>query len=565
MSAQYNNGQGLEQSSTPAPGDAQQQASQQPPQSQQQQQQGSQQPQITQQPVAQLGGSEFLTPLPIPNPPSATASTSSSPPKTLWMGDLDPWSDEEAIENLWDSLGKRVLVKLIKAKRGTPAANLNTGHAGYCFVEFENYDEAKSALALNGSLIPNTTRQFRLNWASGATLSSPIPQSPEYSLFVGDLSPSTTEAHLLALFQTHFKSVKTVRVMTDPITGTSRCFGFVRFSDEEERRRALTEMSGVWCAGRPLRVALATPRSQANNMGGANVMGGQFPGQFPGAQFAQQQQQPDMMMYQYQQVPPSMQFYDQDGTGAGAPGPGPVVPPVNGGPGSIQSISYSDPNNTTVFVGGLAAGVTENMLATLFQPFGPIVHIKIPPNKGCGFIRFEKREDAVDAINAMQGFVIGGSRIRLSWGRQQNQQRLQMAMAAAMQGNGLPPAGVAPPQMGGAPAPGPQQLSPGMAPPPVGVPPQSAGMGGLPGTAPFAMQMVPPVNTMYMMPPGDQKFGGYDQFGQVDPQQYQPQQMEQYETGEKEESPETRGDAESGSKLEEMYKAAVAGKLDSLH
>ena len=51
--------------------------------------------------------------------------------------------------------------------------------------------------------------------------------------------------------------------MTDPISGKSRCFGFVRFTEELERQRALIEMNGAWFAGRPLRVALATPRNVA--------------------------------------------------------------------------------------------------------------------------------------------------------------------------------------------------------------------------------------------------------------------------------------------------------------
>jgi RNA recognition motif-containing protein len=441
-----------------------------------------QQPQVIPQ-VAQLADQDFLVNLPVPNPPTATSQTSSSPPKTLWMGDLDPWSDEESIINLWLSLGKRVLVKLIKAKKGTPAATLNTGHAGYCFIEFETYDDAKSALSLNGSQIPNTSRTFRLNWASGATLSSQIVQSPEYSLFVGDLSPSTTEAHLLALFQTRFKSVKTVRVMTDPTTGTSRCFGFVRFSDEDERTTALNEMSGVWCAGRPLRVALATSRNAANaNNQMINSLGlGNAPppsayvgippplssgnnNQFgnPGASGAlDQYQQPpqgssnnDMYMYQHQQIPPPpLQFYHPDQQAPPIPPTGQFIsgsiphlvnpdgtpatgsnssgnlnssrlPPPNGP--LMQSVPYSDPNNTTVFVGGLAPGVPEQTLAELFQPFGNIFNVKIPPGKGCGFIKFEKREDAEAAIAAMQGFPIGGSRVRLSWGRQQNNQRYQM-------------------------------------------------------------------------------------------------------------------------------------------
>lgn len=489
------------------------------------------------QPMAQLAGQDFMTPLPIPNPPSATASTSSSPPRTLWMGDLDPWSDEEAILNLWESLGKRVLVKLIRAKRGTPAATLNTGHAGYCFIEFETYDDAKSVLALNGSPVPNTNRLFRLNWASGATLSSPIPQSPEHSLFVGDLSPSTTEAHLLALFQTHFKSVKTVRVMTDPITGTSRCFGFVRFSDEEERRRALTEMSGVWCAGRPLRVALATPRTQLPQGGILNgAFSSQHFSQFSGQQ--QSQHTSDMVMFPYQQSS-SMPFYTADAQQQLllSPQQSHVVQQPQSAPAqtSPQSASYTDPSNTTVFVGGLVTGVTEQTLAALFQPFGSIIHIKIPQNKGCGFIRFENREDAVNAINAMQGFSIGGSRVRLSWGRQQNQQRLPMSMAAAMQGSPIPLSSV-----------GSQQSAP-----------LSSG---------YPQQMMAPASNMFYMP-AEQKFA-YDNpgFPTHDQQQF-TQQLDYDDTSAHDNSGASNGTPETDgvSKLQEMYNAAVAGKLDSLN
>ncbi|GMM32808.1 Ngr1 protein [Saccharomycopsis crataegensis] len=365
----------------------------------------------------------FITTFPIPAPPVATAATSSIPPKTLWMGDIDPYSDEETIGQIWSNLGKNVLVKLIKAKKGTPAAALNTGHAGYCFIEFDTHEEAMMALSLNGTKIPNSNnRVFRLNWASSATLSTPIPQSPEYSLFVGDLAPTTTEAHLLSLFQAHFKTVKTVRVMTDPTTGASRCFGFVRFSDESERRDALIKMQGIWCAGRPLRVALATPRNASvSNVNAAaaavNMMGGPPVG-IPGS-FSQ-----DMMMYNPYGANPAMaaaamqQYY---GGPSNTPGQGGLNSGNNSG--GNYSGGFSDPNNTTVFIGGLASGVPESTLLSLFQPFGAIIHVKIPPGKGCGFVKFRTREDAEAAIAGMQGFAIAGSRVRLSWGRSQNPAR----------------------------------------------------------------------------------------------------------------------------------------------
>ncbi|OIW24655.1 hypothetical protein CONLIGDRAFT_692122 [Coniochaeta ligniaria NRRL 30616] len=50
----------------------------------------------------------------------------------------------------------------------------------------------------------------------------------------------------------------------------------------------------------------------------------------------------------------------------------------------------------------------------------PLHRLKIPPGKGCGFVQFVHRHAAEMAINQMQGYPIGNSRVRLSWGRSQN-------------------------------------------------------------------------------------------------------------------------------------------------
>ncbi|KAG0145455.1 hypothetical protein CROQUDRAFT_671752 [Cronartium quercuum f. sp. fusiforme G11] len=78
----------------------------------------------------------------------------------------------------------------------------------------------------------------------------------------------------------------------------------------------------------------------------------------------------------------------------------------------------NDPSNTTVFVGGLPACISEETLKTFFQNFGEITYVKIPPNKGCGFVQYVRRADAEAAMLKMHDFPIHGkSRIRLSWGR----------------------------------------------------------------------------------------------------------------------------------------------------
>jgi RNA recognition motif-containing protein len=175
--------------------------------------------------------------------------------------------------------------------------------------------------------------------------------------------------------------------MTDPISGMSRGYGFVRFADEGDQQRALTEMQGVYCGNRPMRISTATPK---NKSGGSGPPGMPLPGAMGGGMAA-----PGMYSMG---APPPMGYY-------GAP------QPMN---------QFTDPNNTTVFVGGLSGYVTEDELRSFFQGFGEITYVKIPPGKGCGFVQFVQRHAAEMAINQMQGYPIGNSRVRLSWGRSQN-------------------------------------------------------------------------------------------------------------------------------------------------
>ncbi|KAJ6579328.1 hypothetical protein B0H10DRAFT_1734581, partial [Mycena sp. CBHHK59/15] len=84
-----------------------------------------------------------------------------------------------------------------------------------------------------------------------------------------------------------------------------------------------------------------------------------------------------------------------------------------------ERLTSTDPYNTTVFVGGLNPLVGEATLRTLFVPFGKIHCVKVPVGKHCGFVQFVRKADAERAIEKMQGLPVGGSRIRLNWGRSQ--------------------------------------------------------------------------------------------------------------------------------------------------
>lgn len=359
--SQENNGNGMQQPGPPNQGMA-------PPPGQQMQQQGGQEG-GSPAPFAQQGGVE-----------GSTGSVSGDAKTTLWMGELEPWIDENFIRSVWFGMGEQVNVKMIRDKF--------SGNAGYCFIDFASPAAAAKALSLNGSMIPNTSRPFKLNWASGGGLADRRDdRGPEYSIFVGDLGPEVNEYVLVSLFQARFPSCKSAKIMTDPISGMSRGYGFVRFADESDQQRALTEMQGVYCGNRPMRISTATPK---NKSGGGGPAGMPMPG----------------------------------GMGAGMAAPGMYgmgAPPPLGYYGAPQPMNqFTDPNNTTVFVGGLSGYVTEDELRSFFQGFGEITYVKIPPGKGCGFVQFVQRHAAEMAINQMQGYPIGNSRVRLSWGRSQN-------------------------------------------------------------------------------------------------------------------------------------------------
>lgn len=107
-------------------------------------------------------------------------------------------------------------------------------------------------------LTEGTSLRYRLNWGAGGKR---IEQAPEYSVFVGDLSPEVTDAELKSTFLEKYASVLGAKVVTNPMTGSSKSFGFIRFGDEQERDEALTAMNGAACCGRPIRVAPATKRT----------------------------------------------------------------------------------------------------------------------------------------------------------------------------------------------------------------------------------------------------------------------------------------------------------------
>ncbi|CAN0846666.1 Polyadenylate-binding protein RBP47 [Linum grandiflorum] len=285
--------------------------------------------------------------------------------KTVWVGDLLVWMDETYVHNCFSHTGEVSSVKVIRNKQ--------TGQSeGYGFVEFYSHATAEKVLqTYNGCAMPNTDQPFRLNWASFAGDRRAEPNS-DLSIFVGDLAADVTDSMLQETFSSKYASVKGAKVVIDSNTGRSKGYGFVRFSDESERSRAMVDMNGVYCSSRPMRIGVATPKKASP----------------------------------YQQ-----QYASQAMVLAGGGGHGSNGSSAQGAHGDGES------TNTTIFVGGIDSDVSEEDLRQPFSEFGDVVSVKIPVGKGCGFVQFASRKSAEEALDGLNGSVIGKQTVRLSWGR----------------------------------------------------------------------------------------------------------------------------------------------------
>lgn len=312
-------------------------------------------------------------------------SSANSRKATLWVGELDAYTDENFVRNnmFAQFLNHVTNVKVLRDR-------VTMLPLGYGFVDFDSAEVAEAALnSLNGLTVPGAPhKKYRLNWAmhnAGINRSDPS-QGQTYQMFVGDLDSEVTDMHLDSAFRPRYPSVHSTRVVMDLNTGRSKGFGFVKFTDYSEWRRALEEMNGVHLLSKPMRVAEAQQRSRTA-------------------------QPPQQLL----------------GMGYGMPAAYLQQPNVD-----PSSVAGADAENTTVYVGNLDPSVTAEQLRATFSPCGEIVNIRIPQGKNCGFLIYSKKEFADRAIKTMNGIRVGQNNVRLSWGYSSSKNQQQQPAVSMM-------------------------------------------------------------------------------------------------------------------------------------
>ena len=150
---------------------------------------------------------------------------------TLWMGDIKPWMTQIFILNSFNHFGfYPKSIKIIHDKKSNLPLN-------YCFINFDSINIANTALnKLNGIKIPNTEFRFRLNWANKNFENF-------QNVYVGNISPYTTDVELYNLFKQRYPSVLYANIVRE--NKGKKNYGFVYFAKDEEYNKCLNEMNGI--------------------------------------------------------------------------------------------------------------------------------------------------------------------------------------------------------------------------------------------------------------------------------------------------------------------------------
>lgn len=288
---------------------------------------------------------------------------------------------QEEVKSLFSSIGEVESCKLIRDKV--------TGQSlGYGFVNYQRSDDAEKAVStFNGLRLQNKTIKVSFARPSSDAIKGA-------NLYVSGLSKSMTQQDLESLFSS-FGQIITSRILCDNITGLSKGVGFIRFDQRCEAERAIQALNGTTPKGATEAITVKF----ANNPSNMN------------------------------KTLPSLAAYLQPQPNRRFPGPihhptgrfrfSPLTGDLLGN--TILPTNAINGSGWCIFVYNLAPETEENVLWQLFGPFGAVQSVKVIKDlqtnkcKGFGFVTMTNYDEAVVAIQSLNGYTLGNRVLQVSF------------------------------------------------------------------------------------------------------------------------------------------------------
>lgn len=279
-----------------------------------------------------------------------------------------------------------VFSKFGKLKESTVLRDHNSRESKGCgFVKFAHLTNAVDCIReTNGKLVVDASiGAIQVQFANGEVerlgLSTDQVEPPPVKLFVGCLPEAFGPEQLLALFEPFGDVVETF-VLTDPESGSSKGSGFVKMRTKADAQAAIQALNKTLPSTgeescKPLEVRLAVSRLQ---------------------------RQRKQVTHKQPQRPPTV-----------------VAPRI---PSPVEACSVSTkagPPGCNVFVFHVPPEWGEFHLRQLFSNYGYLLSATIVRDKhtsmsrGFGFVSFDNPYSAQSAVLHLNGFMVGGKRLKV--------------------------------------------------------------------------------------------------------------------------------------------------------
>lgn len=327
---------------------------------------------------------------------------------------------QEEIRSLFSSIGELESCKLIRDKV--------TGQSlGYGFVNYVRQDDAERAInQLNGLRLQNKTIKVSYARPSSEAIKGA-------NLYVSGLPKSMTQQDLEGMFRA-YGSIITSRILCDNITGLSKGVGFIRFDQRIEAERAIQKLNGTIPEGAAEPITVKFANNPSNNNKAVPPLAAYLspltrryggPIHHPAGRFRYIPLSPltrhSLVFPQVKTIDslpeePSNLAQDMKSKLVYSPGSGDNLLGNSLLPGSALNGS-----GWCIFVYNLAPETEENILWQLFGPFGAVQNVKVIRDlqtnkcKGFGFVTMTNYDEAVVAIQSLNGYTLGNRVLQVSF------------------------------------------------------------------------------------------------------------------------------------------------------
>ena len=303
---------------------------------------------------------------------------------------------EDDVRKLFAAVGEVQSCKVIKDKQSQVSL-------GYAFINYISAGDAEKAIqSLNGLPLQNKTIKVSYARPSSSTIM-------DANLYIAYLPKMFTQGDLDTLFRP-YGNIITSKILHDAATGLSRGVGFIRFDKHHEADKAILALNGKQLPGapQPILVKFANPAKTTTTLNTRPMSMG-----LAINNMANLSRRVNSMF---------------NSSGAGGPMRHSIASNLRYNPVSVNSglaanQSHAGGQGFCLFVFNIPESSQANLLYELFCPFGAITSVKVMRDpegkcKGFGFVNMVNYEEAYNAICALNGYLLDGKSLQVSFKKQ---------------------------------------------------------------------------------------------------------------------------------------------------